>query len=93
MTTRTSFLHNPADENPANAMIPRCLSDDDRLHLSARTPVEQTGQADNPVVRLGHPGSDPIGGGEVIIESRSRIVSADRRVPVDASVVLGQLRL
>src|SRR6516225_238847 len=91
VTTSTGFLDNPADEHAANTPIPSCLSDDDRLDFSARTPVEQAGQTDDLAVGLGHPGSHPLRGGEVVIESRSRIVSTDRRVPVDTSVVLRQL--
>ena len=91
VTTSPSLLDNPADEHAANALIPSCLSDDDRLDFCTGTPVEQTGQADDSAVRLGHSGSRPLRGGEVVIESRPRIVSTDRRVPVDASVVLRQL--
>ncbi len=91
VTTGTGFLDNPADEHAANALIPRCLGDDDRLDFPARAPVEQTGQTDDPAARLGHPGSHPLRLGEVVIESRSRIVSADRRVPVDTPVVVRQL--
>jgi hypothetical protein len=91
VTTRTGLLDNPADEHAANALIPSCLSDDDRLDLSTRTPVEQTGQTDDPAVELGHPGSHPLRLGEVAIEFRSRIVSTDRWVPINTSVVLRQL--
>jgi hypothetical protein len=91
VTTSPGLLDNPADEHAANALIPNCLGDDDRLDFSAHTSVEQTGQTDDPAVRLGHPGSQPLRDGEVIIESRSRIVSTDRRVCIDTSVVLRQL--
>lgn len=77
VTTGTGLLGNPADEHAADAQIPSCLSDDDRLDFSTRTPVEQTGQTDDPAVGLGHPGSHPLRLGEVVIECRSRIVSAD----------------
>src|SRR6516225_6074303 len=92
VTTGTSLLDNPADEHAANAPIPSCLSDHDRLDFSAPAPVKQAGQPDDPAAELGHPGFRPPGLGEVVIESRSRIVSTDRRVPVDTSVVLRQLR-
>jgi len=72
-------------------LIPSCLGDDDRLDFGTRTLVDQTGQTDDPAVGLGHPGSDPLRRGEVAIESRSRVVSTDRRVPIDTSVVLRQL--
>jgi hypothetical protein len=75
----------------ANALIPSCLSDDDRLDFSTRTPGEQAGQTDNPAVGLGHPGSRPLRLGEVVIESGSRVVSTGRGVPVDTSVVPRQL--
>ena len=91
VTTGESLLDDPADEPAANALIPSCLGDDDRLDFGARTLVEQTGQTDDPAVGLGHPGSDPWRHSEVAIESRSRVVSADRRVPIDTSVVLRQL--
>jgi hypothetical protein len=92
VTTGPGFLDNPADEHAADALIPNGLSDDDRLDFSARTPVEQTGQTDDPAVRLGHPGSQPFRAGQVIIESGSWIVAADRRVSVDTPVVERQFR-
>lgn len=92
VTTGTGLLDNPADKHAANALIPSRLSDDDRLDFSTRTPVEQARQTDDPAVGLGHPRSDPLRLREVVIESRSRIVSTDRRVPIDTSVVLRQLR-
>ena len=91
VTTVESLLDNPADEPPPDAPIPGSLGHDDRLDFPARTSVEQTSQTDDPGVRLGHPGSDPLRHSEVTIESRSRVVAADRRVPVDTSVVLRQL--
>ena len=91
VTTGTSLLDDPADEPAANALIPSCLGDDDRLDFRTRTLVEQTSQTDDPAVGLGHPGPDPLRRGEVAIESRSRVVSTDRRVPIDGSVVLRQL--
>lgn len=91
MTTGPSLIGNPVDEHAADALTPSCLSDDDRLDLPADTSVEQAGQTDDQAVRLGYPGSRPLRGGEVVIESRSGIVSADRRVPIDTSVVLRQL--
>ena len=84
-------LDNPADEQAANAPIPSCLSDHDRLDFATPAPVKQTGQTDDPATELGHPRSHPPRLGEVVIKSRSRIVSTDRRVPIDASVVLRQL--
>jgi len=86
------FLDHTVDEHAADALIPRCLGDDDRLDLSTHAPVEQAGQADDLAARRGYPGSRPSRLGEVIIESRSRIVSADRRVAVDTPVVFRQLR-
>ena len=87
----TGLLDNPADEHAANAPIPSCLSDHDRLDFATPAPVKQTGQTDDPATELGHPRSHPPRLGEVVIKSRSRIVSTDRRVPIDASVVFRQL--
>ena len=50
VATGTSLLDNPADEHAANALTPSCLSDDDRLDFSTRTPVQQAGQTDDPAV-------------------------------------------
>jgi hypothetical protein len=67
VTTGQSLLDDPADEPAANALIPSCLGDNDRLDFGTRTLVEQTGQTDDPAVGLGHPGSDPLRRGEVAI--------------------------
>jgi hypothetical protein len=87
VTTRTGFLDYPANEHAANAPIPRCLSNDDRLDFPAGASVKQAGETDDAPVGLGHPRSQPSRLSEVGIESRSGIVSTDRRVSVDASVV------
>jgi len=92
VTARTRFLGHPANQQAPNALTASRRGHDDRLDLAARTPVEQAGQADDPAVAPGHPGAHPLPIGEVVIESRSRIVSANRRVPVDASVVRRQFR-
>jgi hypothetical protein len=91
VTTGESLLDDPADEPAAYALIPSCLCDDDRLDFGTRTLVEQAGETDDRAAGLGHPGSDPLRRGEIAIESRSRVVSTDRRVPIDTSVVLRQL--
>src|SRR5215469_10798151 len=92
MATVSGFLDDPADEHAANASIPSYRSDNYRLDFSARTAVEQTGQTDDPALRLGHPGSHPPRLREVVIESRPGIVSTNRSVPVNTSMVLSQLR-
>ena len=84
VTTGESPHDDPADKPTANALIPSCLGDDDRLDFGTPTLVEQTGQTDDPAVGLGHPGSDPVRRGKVAIESRSRVVSTDRRVTIDS---------
>jgi hypothetical protein len=91
ITTGESRLDDPADEPAANALILGSLADGNRLDFGTCTLVEQAGQTDDHAVRLGHPGSNPLRRGEVAIESRSRVVSADRRIPIDTSVVLRQL--
>ena len=91
VVTGKGFLDDAADEPAANALIPSCPRDDNRLHFGTTALVEQTGHADQPATGLGHPGSDSLRHGDVTVESRSRIIPADRRIPVDTSVVFGQL--
>lgn len=91
ITMDESLFDDSGDEPMANTLIPRCLGDNDRLYLGTCSVVEQTGQADDCAVELGHPGSDPLGRGEIAIESRPGVVAANRRVPIDAPVVLRQL--
>ena len=87
VTTGTGFLDHPADQHAADALMASRLGDDDRLDLSTRTPVEQASQTDDPAARLGHPRARPSRLGEVLINSRPGIVSANRRIPVDTPVV------
>jgi hypothetical protein len=91
VTSAPGLLGHATDQQSGDAVIPSRLGDDDRLDFSTRTPVERTGQTDDQAAGLGHPRSDPVRLGEVVIESRSGIVSADRRVAVDAPVVFRQL--
>jgi hypothetical protein len=77
VTPAAGLLDHPSDQPPGDAVIASRLGDDDRLDFSTRTPVEQAGQADDQAAGLGHPRSDPARLGEVVIESRSGIVSAN----------------
>lgn len=81
VTTGKGLLDNAADEPAAYALVANCPRDDDRLDFCTRTAVEQTGQADNAAVGLRHPGSGQLHRGEMVIESSSRVVSADRQAP------------
>lgn len=82
-----SLLHHSVDESAANALRPDRRGNHDRLDLAIHSPVEQAGQADRPVLNLCYPRAEPVRQPKVIVESCARIVTADRRVPVDAPVV------
>lgn len=87
VTTGTSLFDDPADEHPANPVIPSRLSDNDRLDFSTLPVIEQTSQANDGAARIGNPGAHPLRRGEVVIQACSRIVPANRRVPIEGSVI------
>ena len=88
VATRYRHFDDMVDELAPHTPVPHRLGDDDRLHLPARTPIEQAGQANDRALYLGHPGPDPLGRGQVVIEAAARVVSADGGVPVQAAMVL-----
>src|SRR5580704_17203324 len=67
VATGKCLLDNSADELAANPVIPGRLGDDDRLDFAAPALVEQAGQTYDAAVGLGHPGSDPLRRGQVVI--------------------------
>ncbi len=88
VTTGAGLLDGPVDEKAADALITGGLGYDDWLNLTICASVEQTSHADDFAAKVGYPQRCPLRHGQVVIESGSGVVAADRWVSVDPSVVL-----
>jgi hypothetical protein len=53
--------------------------------------VKQSRVTDNPTIDSGYPGRHPIRRSEIVVETTTGIIPADRRVFVDPPMVFGQL--